>query len=178
MIKKIFGLMIFSAIVISCGNNTGNKNAEATEGDGAAVVVEFAGLIENPAQFENKDITISGKVVHVCTMSGKKMFIVGENPDIRLFITASDDIPKFPMELLGSEITVTGTLALVEPGEKGEGEHAEGEMAEGEMAEAEGEAAEMAEAAETGENCETEEALAKQPVLSEYVLHYKSHIVK
>lgn len=177
MIRKIFGFVILSVFVISCGNTGNSGKAEATVADEAAVAVEFAGLTANPAGFENKDITISGKVVHVCTHSGKKMFIVGENPDIRLFITAGDDIPKFPMELLGSEITVTGTLAMVETGEKrgeGEGEH------KAEMAEAEGSenSAEAAEAAETGEACETEAALAKQPVLADYVLHYKSHEVK
>lgn len=168
MIRRILGLMVMAIFVISCGNS-GNK---ANTG---AAVIEFASLTGNPAEFENRDITISGKVVHVCTMSGKKMFIVGEDPDIRLFISAGDDIPKFPMELLGSEITVTGTLAMVEAGEKmGEGENM-GEMKEGEGAE---NAAEASDAAMTGEACETEAALAKQPVLAEYVLHYKSHEVK
>ena len=39
----------------------------------------------------------------------KKMFIVGENPDVRLFIAAGENMPKFPMELLGSEVIVEGT---------------------------------------------------------------------
>ena len=165
--KKFLGLIVMAIFVISCGN-TGNKgNAEAVAND-AAATVQFASLTGNPAEFENKDITISGKVVHVCTMSGKKMFIVGEDPDIRLFITAGEELPKFPMELLGSEITVTGTLAMVEAGEKmGEGE-GEGMMNAGEASDE----------AMTGEACETEAALAKQPVLADYVLHYKSHEVK
>ena len=105
------------------------------------------------------------------------MFIVGENPDIRLFISAGDEVPKFPMELLGSSISVTGHLALSVPGEKmGEGEHKEGEMKE---ANEEEKKTESAEAATTeGEACETEAAVAAQPVLAEYVLHYTSHQVK
>jgi hypothetical protein len=172
MIRKIFGLTVIAVFMISCGNS-GNKANVATAGNDEVAVVEFASLTGNPSEFENRDITVSGKVVHVCTMSGKKMFIVGEDPDIRLFITAGDDIPKFPMELLGSEITVTGTLAVVEPGEKmGEGE---GAMKEGEGAM---HAAEVSDAEQTGEACETEEALANQVVLADYVLHYKSHQVK
>lgn len=173
MIKRILGLLTIAVMIASCGN-TENKEVKAP------VEVEFASLIENPAQFENSDITITGKVVHVCTMSGKKMYIVGEDPDIRLFITAGDDIPKFPMELLGSEITVTGSFALLETGEKmGEGEHKEGEMSEEAEAELmEGEMGEEAEAAEATEECETEVAMAQQVALKEHVLHYKSHLVK
>jgi len=187
MIKKIFGLLLLSVVIASCGNSgTKVENGEAT-------VVEFASLIENPVQFENTEITITGKVVHVCTNSGKKMFIVGENPDIRLFISAGDDIPKFPMELLGSEITVTGLLTVAEAGEKmGEGEHKEGEMAAEEAevhTHAEGEEAHAEVAEETeevveettevaAEDCETEEAIAKQVALKDHVLQYKSHVVK
>ncbi|TFH36373.1 MAG: hypothetical protein E4G95_05845 [Bacteroidia bacterium] len=65
MIRRILGLMVMAIFVISCGNS-GNK---ANTG---AAVIEFASLTGNPAEFENRDITISGKVVHVCTMSGKK----------------------------------------------------------------------------------------------------------
>ena len=173
MIKKLFGLVMLSVVVASCGNSGTKATADAKAAENEVVTVEFASLIENPAQYENKIITITGKVVHVCTMSGKKMFIVGENPDIRLFISAGEEMPKFPMELLGSEITVTGEFAMVEVGENmGEGKNHEAEMAETEGTE------ELAEAAKDAEECETETALANQPALADYVLHYKSHEVK
>ena len=40
--------------------------------------VEFASLIANPENYVGKNIIVEGKVVHVCTETGKKMFIVGE----------------------------------------------------------------------------------------------------
>lgn len=176
MIKNVLGVLILAALLVSCGNSTDEKKSDA---EAAPVAVEFASLIENPAEYLDKDITIEGNVVHVCKHSGKKMFIVGEDPDIRLFITAGDEVPVFPMELLGSTLTVTGHLTLVEAGEKkgdgsGSGEHAE----EGENSEEAGEhkvEVEKADITAEGEDCETEAAVAKQPVLSEYVLHYKSH---
>ena len=168
MIKKIMTITIAVAMLTACGTSKEEKKGEETA---ANVQVEFASLIENPAQFVDQDITIEGKVVHVCTHSGKKMFIVGENPDVRLFISAGEELPKFPMELLGSTISVSGHLAITEAGAKmGESEHKEGEMKQ------EGEKAAEAEA--SGEACETEAAVAAQPVLAEYVLHYASHQVK
>ena len=168
MIKKLFGLTLMAAMFVSCGTSTDKNEAAETEKEIAKV--EFASLIEDPAEFEGKEISLEGKVVHVCKHSGKKMFIVGENPDIRLFISAGEEVAKFPMELQGSIVAVTGKLAKVEVGEKhGEGEHKEGEHKEGEGKEGE---------AEEGEACETEAAIAAQPVLADYVLHYASHTEK
>ncbi|MCK7474993.1 MAG: hypothetical protein MZV49_18975 [Rhodopseudomonas palustris] len=82
---------------------TGSDPAEPSK-------VEFASLISDPSGYVGKNISVEGKVVHVCTHSGKKLFITGENPDVRLYIQAGEEMPKFPMELLGSEIVVEGTL--------------------------------------------------------------------
>ncbi len=179
MIKNLLGIIAIAALMVSCGSSAGDKKTEA---EAAPLAVDFASLIENPAQYLDKDITIEGNVVHVCKHSGKKMFIVGENPDIRLFITAGDEVPVFPMELLGSSISVSGHLTLVEAGEKkgdgsGEGEHA-GEVEQSEEAGEQMIEVEKVDVAAEGEDCETEAAVAKQPVLSEYVLHYKSHETK
>ncbi|MEE4114535.1 MAG: hypothetical protein V2I37_00085 [Marinilabiliaceae bacterium] len=167
MIKRLFGFIIMAAVVVSCGSNTEKKTDAAAEE--AAQQIEFASLIDDPAAYLEKEITLEGNVVHVCKHSGKKMFIVGENPDIRLYISAGEEVPKFPMELLGSNVTVTGLLSKVEAGEKmgegaGEGEHKEGEMA-----------GNTAMAGSADEDCETEAAVAAQPVLADYVLHYVSH---
>jgi hypothetical protein len=166
MIRKVFSLFLIVVLFSSCGN-TGSKNttSEATK-------VEFESLVENPDNYLNKNIIVEGKVVHVCTMSGKKLFIVGENPDIRLFIAAGDDMPKFPMELLGSEVVVEGTITKVggEP-EMGTGEKHPGGMEVASVSEGSSNSA-------AGDSCETETALAKQSSLANIVMEYKSHSVK
>lgn len=165
MIKKFISLVIFTAVITSCGNTGKNSDKTDEAADSGMAQVEFTSLTENPDQFLDKDIAISGKVVHVCMHTGKKMYIVGENPDIRLFITAGEEVPQFPQELLGSEITVEGHLTRLAAGGKMMGE------GEGKMAEGEGEMAE-------GEECETEAAVAAQPVLADFVLEYRNHTVK
>lgn len=154
--KKIFSLAIIAAIFTGCGN-TAQEKATENEGSESMEQVTFTSITEKPDQYFGKEITVEGKVVHVCMHSGKKMYIVGENPDIRLFISSGEEVPKFPMELLGSEISVTGVFQKIETGAEMEKEH---------------------EGAEEGEACETEEAMAKQPVLADMVLNYKSHTVK
>ncbi|MDT8400299.1 MAG: hypothetical protein RQ743_01275 [Bacteroidales bacterium] len=156
MMKRIFVFAVIAAIFAACGNTTGEKAAAAEEGVGIDQVT-FASVVENPDQYLGKEITLEGKVVHVCMNSGKKMYIVGEDPDIRLFISAGEEVPKFPMELLGSEISVTGVFQKIETGAEMEKEHV---------------------ATEEGEECETEAAIAAQPVLADMMLNYKNHTVK
>ena len=83
MIRRILSLVVIAVMVASCGN-TGNKEAAVKQEGESGSVVQFASLAENPDNYLGKTITVEGKVVHVCTHSGKKLFIVGENPDFRL----------------------------------------------------------------------------------------------
>ncbi|HCC71719.1 MAG TPA: hypothetical protein DEQ09_11285 [Bacteroidales bacterium] len=156
MVKRILVPAIIAVIFAACGN-TGDKENSTTESKIEKAEITFVNLIEDPDNFIGKEITLEGKVVHVCKHSGKKMHIVGEDPDIRLFISAGEEVPKFPMELLGSEIYVTGIFQKIETGADMEKEH-KGD--------------------EEGEACETEEAIAKQPVLADMVLNYRDHKVK
>ena len=167
MIKRIFSFVVIAAVISSCGNTGKKDGTSKVEGSESAVKVEFTALVENPDNFVGKNIIVEGKVVHVCTVSGKKLFIVGENPDIRLFIAAGENMPKFPMELLGSEVTVEGVITKA----GGAPEMASGEKHAGMMAE--GNAKPM-----TGDSCETETALAKQSSLANVIMDYKSHTVK
>src|SRR4030042_970253 len=161
MIRKIIPFLFVAALLASCGN-TGKKEVTArTDEQTSAVKVEFASLIDNPEDYVGKEISVKGKVVHVCMQSGKKLFITGENPDIRLFVSAGEEMPQFPMELLGSEIVVEGTLKIAEASAMAEGEG----MHEG---------SEIVKSAES-DSCETEKALSGQPVLADLMMVYNKH---
>ncbi len=114
-----------------------------------------------------KTLLVEGKVVHVCTESGKKLFIVGENPDIRLYVAAGEEMSKFPMELLGSEVSVEGVITRTGGSAMAmaEGEHS--------MKKSEGENPEM-----SADSCETETALVSQSSLANIIMQYHSHTVK
>ena len=167
MIKKIFLVPVIAFMILSCGNTGKKEVTSGTEGSVAPLKVEFASLISDPAAYVGKNISVEGKVVHVCAMSGKKLYITGANPDVRLYIQAGEEMPKFPMELLGSEIVVEGTLKNVA---------ASGMAGEGCMHSAEGLALnEGAVRAPGADSCETEKALASQPVLADLMMIYNKH---
>jgi RecJ-like exonuclease len=168
MKRQIILFAIVSIFFFSCGNNGKKETASKTpiSVTGKSEKIEFAALIANPDNYIGKNVTIEGKVVHVCTETGKKMFIVGNNPDIRLYVAAGENISKFPMELLGSEITVEGMITKVagtksvESKEKNMGEMKEGEMKMGK------------------DSCQTETALAAQTSMSDIRMIYKSHTIR
>jgi hypothetical protein len=168
MIRKLFSLFVVLSLITSCGNPGKKQVSPEAEGKTRAARVEFASLIENPGNYIGKTISVEGKVVHVCTRSGKKLFITGENPDIRLYIQAGEEMPKFPMELLGSEIIVEGTLKQASAAAITE----EGMAASEGMRTGEG----IAKAA-GADTCETAKALASQPVLSDLMMIYNNHSV-
>jgi hypothetical protein len=161
MIRKFSALLIIALVISSCGNTGKKEISSKTEGTAEVAKVEFASLVSNPSDYIGKNISVEGKVVHVCTMSGKKLFITGDDPDVRLYVQAGEEIPKFPMELLGSKIVVEGTItkATAMAMEEGEG------MTEGEkMPQTPG-----------ADTCETAKSLASQPVLSDLMMVYNKH---
>ncbi|MBN2666765.1 MAG: hypothetical protein JXR67_09660 [Bacteroidales bacterium] len=153
MIRKLFAFSVIALIMISCGTG-GNKEAAQNSQDQGAVRVEFASLISNPSEYVGKEIIVEGKVVHVCMHSGKKLFITGDNPDVRLYIQAGEEMPKFPTELLGSEVIVEGRLTVPAAGA---GENHEVEAG--------------------ADTCETEKALASQTALADLMMVYAKHTV-
>jgi hypothetical protein len=178
MIRNIISLAFAVLIMASCGNNSGKVTTSVVNAEN----VKFASLVENPGNYIDKDIIIEGKVVHVCPHTGKKMFIVGENPDVMLYISAGENTPKFPMELLGSTISVEGHIDRVVGADVAAGEMTVGKMMEPNMGT--GACSDSCEkASETsdglkqaaGAECETETALAKQPVLADLMMVYNKH---
>jgi len=164
MIRKLFSLFFAALIFASCGNQGKKENSSTESNNAGSVKVEFSALTDHPQEFVGKEISVKGKVVHVCMHSGKKLFITGKDPDIRLYVQAGEEMPKFPTELLGSEVEVQGMLTKLETASEqpGKGMHA----AEG-----------VKSASANAEECATEQAVAGQAVLSDLMMVYNTHSV-
>jgi hypothetical protein len=111
MIKKIFLLAMVAVVFASCGNAP-EKAASEAEAPETAEIMEISvdDFWATPDDYVGKKLAIQGVVVHVCQHGGKRMFIVGENPDERLQIKASDDVSAFAVELEGSMVEVIGIM--------------------------------------------------------------------
>lgn len=106
MIKKLVLMALVAVLFASCGSSADKSKAEVAE----VLEVTVDDFWATPDEYVGKELAIQGVVVHVCQHGGKRMFIVGENPDERLQIKAGDDLGVFAVELEGSMVEVKGLL--------------------------------------------------------------------
>jgi hypothetical protein len=107
MIKKVFGVLLVLAVFAACTNQE-QKSEETKEKEIAAVTVDEVNA--NIQSYVDKEIVIKGTVNHVCSHGGKRMFIMGTDPDVAIKITPNDEIGVFEKELEGSHVVVHGVM--------------------------------------------------------------------
>ncbi len=92
-----------STFAFSCSTS---KSDEETE----AKVMTVEQIVEKSAEFVDKEVVLEGTVSHVCKHGGKKMFLMGENPDVKIKIVPNEKLSSFEVDLEGSDVTVTGKV--------------------------------------------------------------------
>ena len=134
--KKVFILTLFALVLFSCENQKKSKKETVVQSAPVLKVLSVDDLLTQAAELADKEIVVKGTVMHVCTHSGKRCFIMGSNEDMTIRIEAGDKIGSFSQELMGSDIEITGVLREVKtdaqahkPGEH-KGEHKEDEASE------------------------------------------------
>lgn len=111
--KKAAIFAILSIIMFSTGALFAQSDMQAKPVDNAASMVISPEKFQDFAEANvGRQVEIQGMVVHVCRHGGKKMFIIGEDPEMRVKITASDAVSEFKPELEGSTVSVKG---IIEP---------------------------------------------------------------
>ncbi len=91
--------------------NSCSKDKTAEQPIDANKTYTMAELISDNFEFKaGEKVTVEGLCVHVCEHSGKKMFIVGDDPNNKLQIFSSDALGSFDKEFEGSKVRVSGTL--------------------------------------------------------------------
>jgi len=116
-VKWFLIIMVLAGFSFSC-NNTTTKEKKSDAIDSTAIdtltdkiaVVTFTQLNSDEAfELNGKTIKISGLVDHVCKHGGKRLILVGTNPDERIRVEAGDNLP-FKEDIVGMEIEVIGKL--------------------------------------------------------------------
>jgi len=101
--KQLLALSLaFFLLLTACSKEESPK----TEAKKVSVDELASGLYD----YDGGLVEIEGVCVHVCSHSGKKMFLVGDNPDNRFLIFADEGIAGFPKELEGSKVVAVGLL--------------------------------------------------------------------
>ena len=114
--KRLTVIALISFFLVSAASLFAQENMKATR---VAVAVDSKEIAITPENFQEfavnnvgKEVEIEGMVVHVCRHGGKKLFIIGADPEKRVKITTSEKVNVFEPELEGSTIFVKG---IIEP---------------------------------------------------------------
>ncbi|HZK09126.1 MAG TPA: hypothetical protein VFC92_13140 [Bacteroidales bacterium] len=111
MFKKFYLFAIAAIFFASCNNAPKDQAAEGDQmyaGETEVVMVSPDEFNANPDAFVDKNLVIEGTAVHVCKHGGKRMFIIGTDPENRIQVKAGDAISSFVETLEGSDVVIHG----------------------------------------------------------------------
>ncbi len=95
--------VLIAFMAVSCNQTekkeSGNQEAVNTEKIVSATIVE---LLAAPADYQDKEVAVSGMVTHVCRHGGQKCFIVAEDGETQIRIVPGGEIDEFKVEIEGS----------------------------------------------------------------------------
>ncbi len=101
MLKKLSITILTVLMIASCGKKEMTENIPQ---------LTVAQLTTDAAEYVGKKVSVSGTVVHVCKHGGKRMVIIGDQPEPRFKITAGTSVGAFDAALEGSDVQVTGVI--------------------------------------------------------------------
>jgi len=107
-------LMVIAILAFSCNQSTKKEGvtseAEKTEQIVSATIVE---LLASPAEYQDKEVAVSGMVTHVCRHGGQKCFIVADDGETQIRIVPGGEIDEFKIDLEGSTVAFKGIFRVL-----------------------------------------------------------------
>ena len=113
--QKAAFLVLIAFLAVSCNQPSREKNSsESTEVE-KIVSATIQELLATPADFDGKEVAVSGMVTHVCRHGGQKCFIVAEDGETQIRIVPGGEIDEFKIELEGSTVAFKGVFRILNP---------------------------------------------------------------
>jgi len=112
-------LVIVAFLAVSCNQANQENSTETTEVE-QIVSATIQELLATPADYDGKEVAVSGMVTHVCRHGGQKCFIVAEDGETQIRIVPAGDIDEFKIDLEGSNIAFKGVFRVLNPVETDE----------------------------------------------------------
>ena len=108
-------LVLIALLAVSCNQNvkTEGDNQEAAKTE--IISASITELLATPADYEDKEVAISGMVTHVCRHGGQKCFVVADDGETQIRLVPGGDIDEFKVDLEGSSIAVKGIFRILTP---------------------------------------------------------------
>ena len=140
-------MIVWVVLAILAGSCNQSKQDKAEASDDTKtekmVAATISELLETPAEFQDKEVVLSGMVTHVCRHGGQKCFIVADDGETQIRLVPGGEIDEFKVEMEGSMVAVKGIFRVlnVEQAEEHLEDHESKEHHEVEMSHSEAEKA-------------------------------------
>lgn len=119
--KKLFYIIPLLIVFITACSSEPTKNTEVAKTEitktektdvqkQESMKIEVEEYLADPEQYIGKELLLTGTVVHVCKHDGKKLFIIGKDPEKRVKFTTGKDMPSFDIKWEGSKIEISGIV--------------------------------------------------------------------
>ena len=109
--KRLFLLMTISAFLFSCGNNGNKTKQEQTKQVTQKITkLNVDTFLTKASNYVGKEIELTGTVNHVCEHGGKRLQLMGSDPNQLVKVESGDKIAKFDVSLAGNDVCVKGIV--------------------------------------------------------------------
>jgi hypothetical protein len=109
-------ILVMLIVLMGACNQAAQKEGSTEAGNKELIVAAtIEQLMDNPAEYENKEVAITGMVTHVCKHGGQKCFVLAEDGETQIRLVPAGDIDEFKIDLEGSTIAIKGTLRVLAP---------------------------------------------------------------
>ncbi len=114
--QRLIVWVLFAILLGSC-SQSGKKEGTTAEASQAEQVVKatIQELLAQPADYDGKEVAVSGMVTHVCKHGGQKCFVLADDGETQIRIVPSGDIDEFKIDLEGSTVAFKGTFKVLNP---------------------------------------------------------------
>ena len=102
--------LILTTFIVGCSDSKSVRTEQAISKNSSRELIgaiNVVDLIGNAADYDGKEVILTGTVVHVCKHSGKRLHLLGSDEKTRIRVEAGE-IGVFDRELEGSEIITRG----------------------------------------------------------------------
>lgn len=112
--QKIVFLIAISVLMVSCNLSDKKESSDSqVVAQEAIIAATIEEVLAQPADYEGKEVELSGMVTHVCRHGGQKCFVLGEDGETQIRIVPGGDIDEFKIELEGSTVAFKGVFKVL-----------------------------------------------------------------
>ncbi len=110
MIKRMLTILLLTALMAGCSNPKQNNNQDqkADSNPSSQTILKVNQVMNQPAHYTGKKITVEGVVTHVCEHGGKRLHLSPSGSDVKLRVRTGKGLQPFKREIVGSTVQITG----------------------------------------------------------------------